>query len=75
MTMKSTFRALGISAALMGAVCASAWADDGVVASQQQLAALPVMQVGRAELPPVLTAADVSHYQRIFALQDRKSVV
>jgi len=75
MMMKSAIRALGrtlgISAALLGAACASAWADDVVPAQQQELAALPVMQVGRAQLPAVLNAADVNHYQRIFAFQEK----
>lgn len=71
MSIKSTFRAMGISAALLGAACASAWAGDaspkGGVATE--IASLQMIQVGRAKLPAVLSADDVERYQRIFALQ------
>lgn len=77
MAIKSVFRALAVSAALMGVAAvpawAPAWAGDAVQsgAKQTELAALPVMRVGRAELPAVLSAADAEHYQRIFALQEK----
>jgi len=84
MSMQSTLRTLGISAALLvvaGHANVGAWADDAVpktalpnqrqIQLQDQLASLPVMQVGRAQLPAVLSSGDVERYQRIFALQDK----
>ncbi|MCR4376787.1 MAG: transglycosylase SLT domain-containing protein, partial [Rhodospirillales bacterium] len=60
--------------AVLGAAPTSTWAGDGAAdeaVSPTQLAVLPVMQVGHAHLPTVLSAADAARYQRIFALQDK----
>lgn len=81
MSIKSTFRTMTVmgrfSAVLLSSVVAfaslSAHADEAVPAAQTsgEIAALPVMQVGRAHLPTVLSVDDIHRYQRIFALQDK----
>ncbi|HEY9163183.1 MAG TPA: lytic transglycosylase domain-containing protein, partial [Magnetovibrio sp.] len=71
-------------AILLGGVVAfanlAAHADEAVPApaiespafeAGAEIAALPVMQVGRAHLPTVLSADDIHRYQRIFAFQDK----
>lgn len=64
MTMKSTLFALGMSVAFLGSA-------GSAVAGAVEVAAMPVMQVGRAQLPSVLSQSDVERYQRIFALQTK----
>ncbi|MCK5576516.1 MAG: hypothetical protein KAI28_11920, partial [Sphingomonadales bacterium] len=64
MTIKSTLFALGMSVAFLGSA-------GSAVAGAVEVAAMPVMQVGRAQLPSVLSQSDVERYQRIFALQTK----
>lgn len=74
-SVKSVVRAVSryavLSASLMGAIALPAQAEDAPAASAPatEIAALPVMQVGRAHLPKVLSAEDADRYRRIFALQ------
>jgi len=52
MTMKSTLFALGMSVAFLGSA-------GSAVAETIELAAMPVMQVGRAQLPSILSQGAV----------------
>lgn len=74
-------RAASFAAALMAGALTSAatvaYADEASLPRDRniertvELAALPVIQVGRAHLPSVLSADDVDRYRRIFALQQK----
>jgi soluble lytic murein transglycosylase-like protein len=78
MSIKAGLCALGVFATLSGGVCAPSLADDATVAAQMasaqgstQIAVLASMRDSRSQLPAVLSSADVAHYQRIFALQEK----
>jgi len=64
MRFKSSVFPLVFVLALLGLYISTAKAQDA-----QELASLPVMQVGKAQLPTVLSQSDAINYRKIFAVQ------
>lgn len=81
MSIKSTFRAMTFmgcfSAVLLGGISffegvpARAADIEAFAELPSEIASMPVMQVGRAHLPTVLSNEDTRRYQRIFAFQNK----
>jgi len=65
MRFKSSIYAVTLVMTLLGFYVATAKAADVV-----ELASVPVMQVGKAQLPTVLSAEDADLYRKIFAVQE-----